>query len=78
VQAKAEGIGEGLASTAGTLAMRSTCEVSISGAGGESAWVEDSVRRAGSSLPKRCNIMVFIARTTSRIKSGVSLGQSLG
>jgi len=81
VRVKIEGIGEGLASAASALAMRSTCEVGVSGAGGESAWAEDSVGRAGSSSPKRCDIVVFIARTMSwntHSKSGVILAWSLG
>jgi len=81
VQVKIEGIGEGLASAAGVLATRSTCEVGVSGAGGESAWVEDGVGRAGSSSPKCCDIVVFIARTMSwntHSKSGVILARLLG
>jgi len=70
--------GEGKTGTTGVLATRSTGEVGISYAGDEGACVEDSVRRAGSSSPIRCNIVIFIARTTSRIKSGESLARSLG
>jgi len=70
--------GEGKTGTTGVLAMRSTGEVGISYAGDKGACVEDGVRRAGSSLPIHCNIVVFIARTTSRIKLGESLAQLLG
>jgi len=70
--------GEGKTGTTGVLATRSTGEVSISYAGDEGACAEDGVRRAGSSSPIHCNIVVFIACTTSRIKSGESLAWLLG
>jgi len=70
--------GEGKTGTTGVLATRSTGEVSVSYAGDKGACAEDGVGRARSSLPIRCNIVVFIACTTSRIKSGESLAWSLG
>ena len=72
------GEGEGSAGAAGVLATRSTGEVGISCVGDDSAWAEDGVGRAGSSLPICCNIVVFIAHTTSRIKLGESLAWLLG
>ena len=70
--------GKGKTGTTGVLATRSTGEVGVSYAGDKGACAEDGVGRAGSSSPICCNIVVFIARTMSRIKSGESLARLLG
>jgi len=76
-----DGAGAGAADRAGALATKSVDEVGVSGTGGEDAWAEDGVGRAGSPSPKRCNIVVFIIRTrswTCRSKLGLSLTRSPG